>query len=69
MSGKKPSKEVVITFAITETPEGKLSINAQIPEHAADTVALILANAAMEVMREMMRRTGHESEIQEQRLQ
>lgn len=66
---KPPKKDLAITIAITETPEGKLGINIQVPDHAEGTVALVLADAAIKVMREMMRSVGRDSELQESRLQ
>lgn len=53
---KPPTKDVAISFTIEETTAGKLNIHASIPDHAGGTIALVLANAAMEVMREMMKR-------------
>ena len=67
--GKPPIKDLEITFAITETTEGKLGILCNAPDHAAGTVALVLANLAMECMREAMRQVGRDSDMTESRLQ
>ena len=66
---KPPSKDVEITFTITEDTAGNLGIRASIPDHAAGTVALVLANMAMEVMRGAMKDVGHTSTMTESRLQ
>ncbi len=66
---KPPSKEVVITLAITETPEGKLNILTSIPDHAEGTIALVLAGAAIEVIRGMMKDAGQKEEFTERQVQ
>lgn len=58
MTPKPPSKDLEITFTITEDAAGKLGIRASIPDHASGTIALVMANAAMEVMRGMMKEAG-----------
>lgn len=69
MKPKPPSKEVEITFTITEAPDGKLGIRTSIPDHASGTIALVLANAAMEVMRGMMKDSGQREQFKETRMQ
>lgn len=64
-----PKETVTITFAITETPTGKLDINLQVPDQAAGTVALVLADAAIKVMREMLKDVGLDAPMEERRLQ
>jgi hypothetical protein len=56
--GKPPVKDVEITFTITEDTEGKLGIKASIPDHAAGTIALVVAQAAIDVMQGMMKDAG-----------
>lgn len=59
---KPPIKDVEITFTITEDTAGKLGIRASIPDHASGTIALVVADAAMTVMREMMKDAGVKEE-------
>ncbi len=53
-----PKQPIALTITITESPEGKLGIAANIPGEASGTVALVMADAALEVMKEMMRLAG-----------
>jgi hypothetical protein len=67
---RPPKETVTITFAITESPEGNLTLNCQVPDGAAGTVALLLANIAMDTMREGMAEvTGQKPPMTESRLQ
>lgn len=69
MKPKPPVKDLAITFTITENAQGKLGIHFSIPDHAEGTIALVLANAALDVMRGMMSDVGLNSEVEETRLQ
>ena len=69
MKPKPPKKDCQITFTITETAEGKLSINFSIPDHAEGTVGLVLAQAAIDVMRGMMSDAGLNAPLEEFRTQ
>lgn len=69
-TSKPPKEEVTITFAITESPAGALTINANVPDGASGTLALLLADMAMKMLREAMAdATGQKPPMKESRLQ
>lgn len=49
-----PKKEIAVSITVTETPEGKLNLVASIPDEAAGTIALQLAEIAMNAMKAAM---------------
>lgn len=50
----KPKQDVHITFTISETAEGKLNIAAEVPDHAAGTVALLLTEQLLQYAKDAM---------------